>query len=157
MVTAAVRLDVAAFGESGKPLSTPGPVIRVPLGTEIRATVRNRLDRPLTVYGFGKVQGQPDSVTIPVNGTAPLQLKATAPGTYYYYAKRGVDPIWPPARRGHAAPRRHRRGPAGRAAEAGRPHLRDLLVVRGGAVEPVGIEPVHHGDQWALLAAHGAA
>ncbi|MFL5494925.1 MAG: hypothetical protein ACJ8DC_11130, partial [Gemmatimonadales bacterium] len=52
-------LEVAAFGEAGKPLSTPGPVIRVPLGTEIHATVRNRLDRPLTVYGLGKIQGQP--------------------------------------------------------------------------------------------------
>ena len=37
-------LDVAAFGEAGKALSTPGPVIRVPLGTEIHATIRNRLD-----------------------------------------------------------------------------------------------------------------
>jgi FtsP/CotA-like multicopper oxidase with cupredoxin domain len=86
-------LDVAAFGEVGKALSTPGPVIRVPLGTEIHATVRNGLDRPLTVYGLGKVQGQPDSVTIPVEGAVPLQFKATTPGTYYYYAKRGVDPI----------------------------------------------------------------
>jgi FtsP/CotA-like multicopper oxidase with cupredoxin domain len=85
-------LDVAAFGEAGKPLSTPGPVIRVRTGTEIHATVRNRLDRPLTVYGFGRVHGQPDSVTIPVEGTARLRFKATAPGTYYYYAKRGVDP-----------------------------------------------------------------
>jgi FtsP/CotA-like multicopper oxidase with cupredoxin domain len=86
-------LEVAAFGEAGKALSTPGPVIRVPLGTEIRATVRNRLDRPLTVYGFGRMQGRRDSVTIPVEGTAPLRFRATAPGTYYYYAKRGVDPI----------------------------------------------------------------
>ncbi len=86
-------LDVAAFGEAGKALSTPGPVLRIPLGTEIHATVRNRLDRPLTVYGFGRVQGQPDSVVIPVEGSAPLEFKAEAPGTYYYYAKRGVDPI----------------------------------------------------------------
>jgi len=86
-------LQVAAFGEAGKALSTPGPVIRIPLGTEIHARVRNRLDRPLTVYGFGKIQGQRDSVTIPVDGTVPLEFKATAPGTYYYYAKRGVDPI----------------------------------------------------------------
>ena len=86
-------LDVAAFAEAGKALSTPGPLIRVPLGTEIHATVRNRLDRPLTVYGFGKTRGQPDSVTIPVEGTAPLQFKPTAPGTYYYYAKRGLDPV----------------------------------------------------------------
>jgi FtsP/CotA-like multicopper oxidase with cupredoxin domain len=85
-------LDVAAFGEAGKALSTPGPVIRVPLGTEVHATIRNRLDRPLTVYGFGRVQGRLDSVTIPVEGSAPLQFKATEPGTYYYYATRGVDP-----------------------------------------------------------------
>jgi manganese oxidase len=85
-------LDVAAFGEAGKPLSTPGPVIRVRTGTEIHATVRNRLDRPLTLYGFGRIHGQADSVTIPVGGTARLRFKATAPGTYYYYAKRGVDP-----------------------------------------------------------------
>jgi FtsP/CotA-like multicopper oxidase with cupredoxin domain len=86
-------LEVAAFGEAGKTLSTPGPVIRVPLGTEVHATVRNRLDRPLTLYGLGKVQGQPDSVTVPVEGSVSLKFKATAPGTYYYYAKRGVDPV----------------------------------------------------------------
>ncbi|HSB56175.1 MAG TPA: multicopper oxidase domain-containing protein [Gemmatimonadales bacterium] len=86
-------LDVAAFGETGKALSTPGPVIRVPLGTEIHATVRNGLDRALTVFGFGRIRGQPDSVIIPPEATAPLRFKATVPGTYYYYAKRGVDPI----------------------------------------------------------------
>ncbi|MGN6393866.1 MAG: multicopper oxidase domain-containing protein [Gemmatimonadales bacterium] len=86
-------LEVAAFGEPGKPLSTPGPIIRVPVGTEIHATIRNRLDRPLTVYGLGKVRGRPDSTTIPVNATSPLGFKASTPGTYYYYAKRGVDPF----------------------------------------------------------------
>ena len=86
-------LDVAAFAEAGKALSTPGPVIRVPLGTEIRATIRNRLDRPLIVYGFGKTRGQSDSVIVPVNATTPVRFKATAPGTYYYLGKRGVDPF----------------------------------------------------------------
>jgi len=86
-------LDVAAFAEAGKALSTPGPVLRVPLGTEIRATIRNRLDRPLTVYGFGKTRGQSDSVVVPVNATTPVRFKATAPGTYYYLGKRGVDPF----------------------------------------------------------------
>lgn len=32
-------------------------------------------------------------MTIPVEGSAPLRFKATAPGTYYYHAKRGVDPV----------------------------------------------------------------
>jgi FtsP/CotA-like multicopper oxidase with cupredoxin domain len=86
-------VEVAAFAEEGKPLSTPGPLIRVPVGTEIRATVRNRLDKPLIVYGFGKTRGLSDSVIVPVNAATPLSFKATAPGTYYYVAKRGVDPI----------------------------------------------------------------
>src|SRR5262245_56012164 len=71
-------LDVAAFAEAGKALSTPGPVIRIPLGGEIHATIRNRLDRPLTVHGFG-----PDSVTIPPDRSAAVRLKPTAPGTYF--------------------------------------------------------------------------
>ena len=62
-------LDVAAFAEAGKPLSTPGPVIRVPVGTEVHATLRNRLDKPLIVNGFGKTRGLSDSVIVPVNGT----------------------------------------------------------------------------------------
>jgi len=86
-------LDVAAFAEAGKALSTPGPVIRVPVGTEIHATIRNRLDKPLIVYGFGKTRGPSDSVIVPVNGTTPVQFKAMAPGTYYYLGKRGMDPI----------------------------------------------------------------
>src|SRR6266566_7549534 len=62
-------LDVAAFAEPGKPLSTPGPLIRVPVGTEVRATIRNRLDKPLIVYGFGKTRGLSDSIIVPVNGS----------------------------------------------------------------------------------------
>jgi FtsP/CotA-like multicopper oxidase with cupredoxin domain len=84
-------LDVAAFAEVGKALSTPGPVIRVPLGTEIRATIRNRLDRPLTVAGFGRTGTRSDSVVVAVNATTPVRFRATMPGTYYYLAKRGLE------------------------------------------------------------------
>ncbi|HET9706697.1 MAG TPA: multicopper oxidase domain-containing protein [Gemmatimonadales bacterium] len=87
-------LDVAAFAEAGKPLSTPGPFIRVPEGTEIRATIRNRLDKPLIVYGFGHSRGLSDSVIVPVNGAVPLSFTASTPGTWYYMAKRGGDPVF---------------------------------------------------------------
>jgi FtsP/CotA-like multicopper oxidase with cupredoxin domain len=83
-------LEVAAFGEEGKPLSTPGPVIRVSVGTEVQATVRNRLDKPLIVFGFGKTRGVSDSVIVPVGEASPLSFRATTPGTYYYVAKRGT-------------------------------------------------------------------
>src|SRR5215467_4611470 len=42
----------AAFRETGGALSAPGPLIRVPEGTEIRATIHNRLDQPLTIHGL---------------------------------------------------------------------------------------------------------
>ena len=50
-------LDVAAFAEEGKALSTPGPLIRVTVGTTVRATIHNALDKPLTVFGFGRTRG----------------------------------------------------------------------------------------------------
>jgi len=43
-------LDVAAFGEEGKALSNPGPLIRVTVGTTVSATIHNRLDKPLTGF-----------------------------------------------------------------------------------------------------------
>jgi FtsP/CotA-like multicopper oxidase with cupredoxin domain len=86
-------LEVAAFAEAGKSLSTPGPVIRVPVGTEVHATIRNRLDKPLIVYGFGKTRGLSDSVIVPVNSASDVHFTATTPGTFYYIGKRGVNPL----------------------------------------------------------------
>ncbi len=86
-------LDVAAFSEEGKPLSTPGPMIRVPAGTEVRATIRNRLGTPLTVFGFGKKRGMSDSTVIAANAAASVRFTAATAGTFYYAGKRGVDPF----------------------------------------------------------------
>ena len=47
-------VEVQAFGEAGRPLQIPGPLIRVPEGTVIEATIRNRLrDSTLVLHGFG--------------------------------------------------------------------------------------------------------
>ncbi|MGH7629234.1 MAG: hypothetical protein ACREOF_07560, partial [Gemmatimonadales bacterium] len=44
---------VQAFGEAGRPLEIPGPLIRVPEGTVIHATIRNTLrDSTLVLYGL---------------------------------------------------------------------------------------------------------
>jgi len=86
-------IEVAAFAEAGKPVSTPGPLIRVPVGTEVRATIRNTLNAPLVVHGLGKTRGMSDSVVVPVNGSSDVQFKATTPGTFYYVGKRAVDPF----------------------------------------------------------------
>lgn len=80
-------LEVAAFGEPGKPLQNPGPMIRVPAGTEVRIALRNSLERPLTVFGLGKTRGKTDSLVVDAGGNQTATFVASTPGIYYYYAR----------------------------------------------------------------------
>ena len=48
---------VAAFAEEGRPLQNPGPLIRVPAGTEVRISLRNSLRFRLTLYGLAERRG----------------------------------------------------------------------------------------------------
>lgn len=80
-------LEVAAWAEPDKPLQAPGPLIRVPVGTEVRATLQNRLARPLTVFGFGGVRGLADSVVLAPGAARVVRFVAGTPGTYYYMAR----------------------------------------------------------------------
>src|SRR5579884_820205 len=57
-----VALSVYAFGESGRSLQNPGPLIRVPQGTEIQAWLHNVLPVPVMVHGFGERIGDNDAV-----------------------------------------------------------------------------------------------
>ena len=45
-------LPVQAFAERDDKLLVPGPLIRVPEGTRVRATVRNMLAEKLVLHGF---------------------------------------------------------------------------------------------------------
>ncbi|MFI5229443.1 MAG: hypothetical protein ACHQWU_10260 [Gemmatimonadales bacterium] len=74
-------IDVAAFAEVGHSLTTPGPLIRVRVGTEVRATIHNTLDEPLTVFGFGKTRGLSDSLVVAPRATTHPPIIARAPGT----------------------------------------------------------------------------
>jgi FtsP/CotA-like multicopper oxidase with cupredoxin domain len=86
-------IEVAAWSEEGKPLSTPGPVIRVSVGTEVHATVHNTFDQPLTVSGLGETRGMSSNVVVAPNSTKSVQFKATTAGTYYYTGKRADGPF----------------------------------------------------------------
>ena len=82
-------LQVAAFGEGGHPLCTPGPLIRVTEGTEIRASITNRFEQPLTIHGFHTRPGDAKNVVvIPPNETREVVFQAGAPGTYLYWGSR---------------------------------------------------------------------
>ena len=84
-------LTVAAFSETGKELSIPGPLIRVRAGSEVRGTVHNALDKPLVVWGLGKRRGFSDSMLVAPGATEPFSFTAAVPGTYYYVAQRSSD------------------------------------------------------------------
>jgi manganese oxidase len=87
-------LPVAAFAEEGGPLLNPGPLIRVPVGTDVRVTLRNSLAKPLTVFGLGQRRGLTgDSVRVEPGGVREVRFAATEPGTYYYAGKTGRAPI----------------------------------------------------------------
>jgi FtsP/CotA-like multicopper oxidase with cupredoxin domain len=81
-------ISTAAFAEVGKTLETPGPLLRVPVGTEVRATVRNSLAKPMWLYGMGRQRGlSSDSVEIAPGATREVRFRADEPGAYYYAAR----------------------------------------------------------------------
>lgn len=78
--------EVHAFGEKGKPLRNPGPMLRVPVGTEVVATIRNAIDGgPLTVHGLHDRPGMPLIHTIASGATDTVRFRLASPGTYYYW------------------------------------------------------------------------
>ena len=88
-----------AFAEVGQPLQTPGPLIRVPQGTEVRVSLRNPLDSTLTVYGLGARPLTSDSgIVLRPGETREVRFRATAPGTYFYFAALNhgglLDRLW---------------------------------------------------------------
>jgi FtsP/CotA-like multicopper oxidase with cupredoxin domain len=82
-------LQVAAFREEGGRLSTPGPLLRVPEGTEIHATVYNRLDQSLTVHGLhGRPGDAKEVLVVPPGESREADFQAGAPGSYFYWGSR---------------------------------------------------------------------
>ena len=88
-----------AFAEAGKLPQVPGPLIRVPQGTEIRVKVRNPFpDSTLSVYGLSTRPAPGDTgVRIRGGATREIRFRAGAPGTYYYWGSTtgsDLDPRW---------------------------------------------------------------
>jgi len=83
-----VGVPVQAFGEDGKPLQNPGPLIRVPEGTEIRLSVRNAIPgATLVVHGLHtRPAASDDSLVLAPGAVRELRFSAGAPGTYFYWA-----------------------------------------------------------------------
>ena len=79
---------VEAFAEEGGGLQTPGPMIRVPVGTRIDVTITNRLVKPMWVFGLGAKRGWlADSALVAPNASRRLGFVASEAGTFYYTAR----------------------------------------------------------------------
>ena len=104
-------LNVAAFGEEGGPLVTPGPLLRVSEGTDLIVRVRNTLAERLSIHGFVMRPANDDAVfTVEPGQTREIRFAAGAPGTYHYWADhRRLRPEQAPSRREPAGWRVHRR------------------------------------------------
>ncbi len=78
-------IAIEAFSEPGKRPQVPGPLIRVPRGTEILASVRNSLERDTLTFYF-PAAGFPDSVAIPPGQKRGFRARAATAGTFLYRA-----------------------------------------------------------------------
>ena len=80
-------VEVLAFGEEGRPLTIPGPLVRVAEGTIVAATIRNRLaDSTLVLHGFTTRPGPADdTIQVRPGATRSVRFAAGRAGTYYYW------------------------------------------------------------------------
>jgi FtsP/CotA-like multicopper oxidase with cupredoxin domain len=82
-------LRVQAFREERGPLTIPGPLVRVPAGTEIRASIRNNIEgTTLNLFGMRErpATGANVPVQVPAGETREVRFRAGEPGTYHYWA-----------------------------------------------------------------------
>jgi FtsP/CotA-like multicopper oxidase with cupredoxin domain len=87
-------LQVFAFGERGKQLQIPGPMIRVPQNTWIHVTIHNLIARDVQIHGIHSRPGKNDDTFEVTSGaTRDLTFSAGAPGAFYYWATAGGDTV----------------------------------------------------------------
>lgn len=81
--------ELPVFAEEGRGPQIPAPLIRVPLGTRVRVTVRNALaDSVVKVFGFNGATAGADSTTAVAPGEMQaFDYAAVAAGTFLYSAR----------------------------------------------------------------------
>ena len=102
------HLIVGAFAEEGHTPQIPGPMVRVPEGTEIAVSIRNLLDHTVYIHGLrpkvaanSPPQSNPnvapndDSniLEIAAGAVREVRFKSGPPGSYYYWASNDRQSI----------------------------------------------------------------
>jgi FtsP/CotA-like multicopper oxidase with cupredoxin domain len=79
---------VQAFAEEGQAPQIPGPLVRVPEGTEIQTTVTNRLGVALRLHGMmTRPADSGAAVEIAPGASQEFKFKSGRAGTYFYWAE----------------------------------------------------------------------
>lgn len=88
-------IPMQAFAEAGKTAQIPGPLIRVPLGTIVVASVRNAI--PGTTLTLHNLVNRPTFTDHPVRvafgATRVVRFRAGASGTFLYWAETTGKPF----------------------------------------------------------------
>ena len=87
-------LQIEAFGEAASPLTVPAPLVRMPEGTQVAATVRNELSSPMRVHGLcerGTAACAP--MEVPPGETREIRFRTGPAGTYHYWATTTGMPL----------------------------------------------------------------
>jgi manganese oxidase len=85
---------IQAFGEEGGPLLVPGPLVRVPHGTRIDVSIRNRLGAELVLHGMHARPGdEGDTLHVAAGATRTASFTAGEPGTYFYWGTTTGEPM----------------------------------------------------------------
>jgi len=87
-------VTVQAFAERGQAPLIPGPLVRVPMGTEVRVTVRNLIpDSTLIVHGLRGGAVADDTFSVAPGATREIGFIAGKPGTFLYWGTTSHTPI----------------------------------------------------------------
>ena len=78
---------VLAFAEPGKSPMIPAPLLRAPLGTTVRLTLRNRSDSAVVVGGLRRsMPADRDTVHLAAGATREVTFKLDRVGNFFYWA-----------------------------------------------------------------------
>ena len=78
---------ILAFAESGKAPQVPGPMLRAPVGTTVRLTLRNRSDSAVMVGGLRPSMPEDrDTVHLAAGATREITFQLDRVGSFFYWA-----------------------------------------------------------------------